>query len=394
MRVVPWPCLGNPSPMPIESAVRLRAPVEVEAGSPPMLAVARPRLPGADALLPYLREIDDARWYSNFGPLLVAFERRLADRFRGDAKVVTGANATQLLTLALKAMDLPRGSLCIVPAWTFVASAHAVIEAGLTPWFLDVDADSWMLDPEAVAQAIRSAPGPVTAVMPVAAFGAMPDLAAWQAFRDATGVAVLIDGAAAFDACEDARLPVVVSLHATKVLGIGEGGYLASEDHDLIARVRQLTSFGFDGGREALRPATNAKISEYAAAVGQAALDAWPLSRLRWLRAAQLLRIALTSLPDVTFQPGWGAEWATSVCVVGLPDGMAGEVAESLKADGVDTRAWWGGGCHISPAFAACPRETQPVTDHLARSTIGLPFAIDLTAEDCGRIAAALQRAL
>ncbi|HEY3696245.1 DegT/DnrJ/EryC1/StrS family aminotransferase [Phenylobacterium sp.] len=345
-------------------------------------------------MLPYLHRIDDARWYSNFGPLLMDLERRLAERFQGAALTVTGVNATQMLALTLKAMDLPAGGLCMMPAWTFVATAQAVVEAGLVPYFVDVDPSTWMLDPETATEMLHAAPERVCAVVAVSAFGAMPDIKRWEAFREATGTPVLIDAAAAFDAACDARLPLVVSLHATKVLGIGEGGYLASHDAELVDRVRQSTTFGFRGGRESLRLGTNAKLNEYAAAVGHAALDAWPASRLRYLRAAQLLRMAFTGAPQVSFQPGWGADWVTSVCMVRLPDGATAEVERALNGEGVDTRRWWGDGCHRSPVFADCPRGPLTSTELLARSTLGLPFAVDLDEAACSQIAGAVGRAI
>jgi dTDP-4-amino-4,6-dideoxygalactose transaminase len=357
---------------------------------PTPVPVARPSLPRAEAVLPYLQRMDEARWYSNFGPLLTAFEHRLSARFRGAAHIVTAANATQALALTLRAMNLPRGSLCILPAWTFVASAHAVLEAGLTPYFVDVDADDWMLQPHTVRNALAAAPRPVSAVIPVAAFGAMPDLEPWLALRDETGLAVLIDAAAAFDTACDAAIPLVVSLHATKVLGIGEGGFLATNDAGLAERVRQLTTYGFKGSRQSEIVATNAKLSEYAGAVGLAALDQWPHDRLRYLRTAQLMRVAMTGLPTVVFQQGWGAEWVTSVCCVRLPDGSADAVAQGLKTAGVETRRWWGQGCHTNTAFAACPRGRLEKTEKLGASVIGLPFALDLGEAQIGRIADAL----
>ena len=77
-----------------------------------------------------------------------------------------------------------------------------------------------------------------------------------------------------------------------------------------------------------------------------------------------------------------------------LPAGATPHVARVLREDGVDTRAWWGEGCHRTTAFADCRREALPVTEALAASTLGLPFAIDLDADAIGRIAAALDRAL
>jgi dTDP-4-amino-4,6-dideoxygalactose transaminase len=356
--------------------------------------ITRPRLPTAAAVLPYLERIDETRWYSNFGPLVEELEARLAERFHHRTHVVTTVNATQALTLTLKAMDLPEGAICAMPAWTFVATAHAACEAGLTPWFLDVDPATWMLDPDVVRDALARAPAPVSVVIPVIPFGLPCDLAAWAAFREATGVAVLIDGAAAFDTLTEADPPAVLSLHATKVLGLGEGGCLATSDEALARHVRSLSSFGFAGARESLFPATNAKISEYAAAVGLAALDGWPLDRLRWMRAAQTLRMALSPLAEVRFQPGWGSSWITSVCTVSLPEGTAAQVEAGLRLRGVDTRRWWGDGCHRSTAFAECPRDVLTVTDRLAASTIGLPFSIDLTAAEAERVAASVAGAL
>jgi dTDP-4-amino-4,6-dideoxygalactose transaminase len=369
-------------------------PLEATPVARATMAVARPRLPAAKAIFPYLERIDAARWYSNFGPLLTEFETRLTDRFRPGTQVSTCANATQALTLTLQAMDLPRGGSVILPAWTFVATAHAVMQAGLVPRFADVDPATWMLDPAKIMAMASPLSGEVCAVIPVCAFGQIPDMAAWRAFQDEAGLPVLVDAAAAFDPIGDARLPVCVSLHATKVLGVGEGGFMATDNAHLAGRFRQLTTFGFKGSRQSLIPATNAKISEYAAAVGLAALDSWPADRLRFMRAAQHLRIALIGLPQVKFQAGWGTDWITSVCTVGLPVGSADHVEAVLAEDGIDTRRWWDAGCHASPAFFHCPRGDLSVTDHLAASTIGLPFSIDMEATEIARIAASLSRAL
>jgi dTDP-4-amino-4,6-dideoxygalactose transaminase len=368
-------------------------PQQAPAPTSTPIAVARPRLPSAEAIYPYLQRIDEARWYSNFGPLLSEFEARVAGRFAPGAQVITVANATQALTLALVAMELPAGSYVALPSWTFVATAHAVLRAGLKPWFLDVDPDTWMLQPHTV-EALGPGLAEVSAVIPVCPFGAMVPVADWLAFREATGMPVLLDAAAAFDTLHDASLPAAVSLHATKVLGLGEGGFLVTEDAALARRLRQLTSFGFHGTRDSLIPATNAKLSEYAAAVGLAALDGWPGDRLRFMRAAQHLKIGLVGHPEVTFQAGWGFDWITSVCAVGLPQGSAPAIIASLRDEGVDTRQWWGGGCHTSPAFADCRRGPLPATERLAASTVGLPFAIDMDADQTRRIATALHRAL
>ncbi len=356
--------------------------------------IARPRLPTRAAIAPYLDRIDDARWYSNNGPLVRELETRLAARLGEGAAVATVANGTVALTLALQAGGAKRGTLCLMPAWTFVATAHAAIAAGLTPYFIDVDPQTWMLDPAATCAAIAAAPAEVGAVMPVAAFGRTPDLAAWRDVADGTRLPVIVDGAAAFDGLRGAPVPVTVSLHATKSVAAGEGGYVACDDHAFIDRVRALAAFGFSGSRISQTPGANAKMSEYAAAVALASLDGWPADRARFALTAQRLRAALALTPQIGFQPGWGSEWVSSVCVVGVPDGAAPAMASAMAAMKVETRDWWGAGCHRQPAFADCPRAALPVTERLAAATLGLPYFIDLGEDDCGRIIESLHQAL
>lgn len=358
------------------------------------LALSRPRMPRAEALTPYLERMDEAGWYSNFGPLLQTFEARLADRLGGGAGVVTVSSATTALTLTLQALDLPPGVFCALPSWTFVATAHAVMAAGLTPFFVDVDAATGMLDPVRVEAALAEAPEPVRVVMPVLAHGAPVDLDAWAALRERTGVAVVVDAAAAFDVLDRAPVPAVVSLHATKALGVGEGGYVASTDADLLARVRRLTAFGFAGDRVARMPAQNAKLSEYAAAVGMAALDGWTTTRQRYAHVARAWRVALMDRPDIRFQPGWGLDWVSSVCVVDLPGPMTAPVATAMAGEGVPTRAWWSRGCHREPAFAGVGATALPATERLAASTLGLPYAAAMDEAEVARAASALIRAV
>src|SRR6266581_7485541 len=103
------------------------------------IPVARPSLVPAETVMPYLREIDSSRIYSNFGPLGRRFEERLSDHFGiGSGGVVPVANATLGLMAALIEVRRPGRNLCVMPAWTFCASAHAAVAAGLQPFFVDV----------------------------------------------------------------------------------------------------------------------------------------------------------------------------------------------------------------------------------------------------------------
>lgn len=359
----------------------------------PRIPVLRPRLPDADAVLPYLREVDGARWYSNDGPLLRRFVSRLASHFRvADEEVAPVANGTLGLTLALKASGAPPGGICLAPAWSFPACAHAIIGAGLVPCFLDVDAATWSLTPE-IARAAMAEPenpaGAAVAVMPVMPFGRPLDLQAWDAFTAETGVPVVVDAAAGFDSLVPAKAAAVVSLHATKTFGVGEGGVVIARDAEFIADVRRLANFGFTVDRRSAVPATNAKLSEYAAAVGLAGFDEWEARRADLRDLARRYIDAAAGYSEIQFMPGFGA-WAPSTCMVTLDSRSALVAAEALAGRGIETRRWWGDGCHEQPAFAACPRATDlPVTTMLAALSIGLPFYPGLDDAEIMRIVSA-----
>ena len=118
----------------------------------------RPLLPRAEALLPYLRQIDGQNIYTNQGPLYRAFQRRLALRWQPGTHCVPVASGTAGIVLALLATGAWRPGLCLVPAWSFRATWNAVRLAGLVPVPVDVSADSWQIEPDA-AEAVAAEAG-------------------------------------------------------------------------------------------------------------------------------------------------------------------------------------------------------------------------------------------
>lgn len=349
-----------------------------------LIPILRPRLPDTDALIPYLRRIDTARTYSNMGPLACELAARLGQRYATAAIPV--ASATAGLSAALLAQQLRPGTLCMVPSWTFAASGHAILAAGLEPWLVDVDPASGALTPDLAQEALKRAPGPVSAVMPVAPFGAAPAAAAWDGFAESTGLAVVVDAAASFDSVTSARVAQVVSLHATKVLGAGEGGFVLCGDPDTASRIAATCNFGFAGSRLASLRALNAKMSEYHAAVALAAWEHWPQTRAAHLTLLARLKAAL---PDWAWPAGLGENHVTNTLVARFP--MGADAAEThLARRQIETRRWWSMGLHRQPAFAACPRLDLSHTDHLAHLSLGLPCHLDLSEAEIGRLAQAM----
>ena len=196
----------------LEHAMPLRSP----------LPIMRPKLPTAQHLLPYLARIDESRGLQQFRPPRRRSSKiRLAAHFGvPDHAMTTVANATLGLALALTAQSVKAGTLCVMPAWTFVASPQAAAAAGLVPFFVDVDPETWALDPRAMADVIdtsarRSRRGH-----------------AGHAIRPAHRLAAAGTGSARTPGCQSSSMPppdsiplqptdtpAVVSLHATKAFG-------------------------------------------------------------------------------------------------------------------------------------------------------------------------------
>ncbi len=361
--------------------------------------VLRPLLPTAEKLLPYLQRIDASRWYTNLGPLLQEFETGVARHFSVEPdKVVTSANATLAIAQTLRALGAEPGGLCVMPSWTFVATPAAAVWAGLRPYFVDVDPASWVIRPDQIRLIARHRP--VSAVIVVSAFGAPFDLAVWDEFTRSTGIAVVADAAAGFDGfagCgqRGTKTPVALSLHATKVSGIGEGAVVIAGDTALAQRVRSFGNFGFYGRRDAAVPGVNAKMSEYAAASGLALLTEWPERRRAWAELTDAFAQEVKAMPELRLAPGFGDGWVSSYGLVELPAwASASGVVAALSRLGVETRQWWGEGCHRQSAYRDCQRTALPETERLGERVLGLPFWLGLTREDLAEVFRAMRSVL
>ena len=343
-----------------------------------------------DILAPYLREIDQNRWYTNFGPLETRFEQRLARHFGvTDPQLAALSNGTTALSAALVAVGAKPGSTCLVPAWTFVASAAAVCAANMIPHFIDVDPQTWMPDPQALLR--RSDLRQIGAVMVVGPFGMPVDTGAWERFTEESGIPVIVDAAACFDAVASlensrpGRSPVIVSLHATKSFGTGEGGLVISTDDQVVHRVRQVGNFGIWGSPEGQIVGYNGKLSEYHAAVGLAALDGWPERRQALMGRTQRYVSELKRLRRARPLPGFGAGWVSVYCTVSI-DGDLSPIMERLTGLGIETRRWWQNGVHVQAAYRQFPRDDLPVTTDLATHSLSLPFSHDITDDQIARV--------
>jgi dTDP-4-amino-4,6-dideoxygalactose transaminase len=365
-------------------------------GVPSSIPILIPNLPTSEALLPYLRQIDRRRIYTNYGPLSEELCARLGSFFgrhdNASCGVTLTTNGTTALELALRART-HRGGLCFMPAYTFVATAHAVYNAGLEPYLTDVDEHSLAITPEIARRAISDSRAKPVAVVVVSPFGAPINVAEWEEFERELNLPVIFDAAAAATAIRYVgQQPICISLHATKVLGIGEGGAILSRDFGLIDRTIAMTGFGF--ARDARVSSViggNYRLSEYSAAMGLASLDSLA-SKVNHLR--EIAECYARLLPKhARLQDGCGSSWVSMTHNIILCREAVPELLSTFERCGIQWRRWWGLGCHQHPAFVNLRRSDLKTTDDVAPRVIGIPFHGFLTRDQIAHVCRCVEEA-
>lgn len=359
-----------------------------------------PDMPSPQELMPWLERMHAARHYSNFGPLVRLLEGKFAHQFGiGVEQLTTVANATQGLELVLQALELPARSRILVPGFTFVATATAVVRAGYTPVLADVDFNTWLLTPD-IARA-ACAQMNIAAVLPVATFGMPHCMQAWQDFERDTGLPVVIDAAAAYGSqwLKGFEGTLVFSLHATKSLPAGEGGLVVSSRPGLASKVRQLSNFGINLEASSGVPVgvlaclgSNAKMSEYHAAVGLASLQKWELNahKRRVLHVNFMSEISRIDGVEVIWQQqgAGGPLVAPTLLCVRLANAAARDHLErACQHESIMTRRWYQPLLqHMGVLRQRCELLDMPNAQALGQMLLGLPFFVDMTSEQKIRI--------
>jgi dTDP-4-amino-4,6-dideoxygalactose transaminase len=373
-------------------------------GGPPAfteaLHVGRPNVGDRARLHARIDELLDRRWLTNDGPLALELEERIAV-IAGVRHCVATANATVALEVAIRALGLT-GEV-IVPAFTFVATAHALAWQGIEPVFCDIDPRTHTLDPAAVERAI----GPrTTGIMGVHLWGRACATDALSEIAESHGLRLLFDAAHALG-CSHMGRPIggfgavsVFSLHATKFVNSGEGGIIATDDGELAAAMRSMKNFGFVDYDDVRRLGTNGKMSELAAATGLTSLEGAGQFIAVNRRHHDRYRTALDGVPGLTLLDHEPAERSNFHYVVAEIDaGVTGlhrdQLLRTLHAENVLARRYFYPGCHrMEPYRSAGRRWDLPVTERLADRVLVLPTGTSLDAGDVDRVAAIVRLAL
>lgn len=331
------------------------------------------------------------------GPEVAALEQALADRV-GVRHVISCANGTDALLLALMARGIGPGDAVFVPAFTFAAPAEAVALAGATPVLVDVGAD-FTLDPASLAAAIEAigAEGALQprAVVPVDLFGQPARYERILPIARARALFVLQDAAQSLGARWQGQPAgrqgdaAATSFYPSKPLGCyGDGGAVLTDDDELAARIRSLARHGTGSDGQHQRIGLNSRLDTLQAAILLAKLPSLESERLARTAIAQRYALALEGMVSVP-RPRKSIEpaWSYYTVLVAQRD----ELAAALAARHIASAVYYRTPLHHQPAYAEYPRapDLRVAAQH-ANAAISLPTHADLQPAEQARIIEAI----
>ena len=334
------------------------------AGGTPVRTAPYPAWPqaGPEELEAITEVLDSGAWTSTWGTAVKRFEERFA-AYQEARHGICVSSGEAALRLCLSAAGLPSGAEVIVPAYTFVASATAVLQVGGVPVFADVDPETYCLDPRSAEAMI----GPDTAaIMPVHMGGLPADMASVTQLARQHGVAVIEDAAQAWGARFQGRAVGALgtagsfSFHASKNITAGEGGIILTDDDELAARCRSLADCGrAEPGRryEHVVLGGNYRMTEFQGAILGAQLGRYPQQLQHRARNARVLREELAGIPGIETQKvpeDRAHSWHLLIVRVRLEefDGASKAVlVEALAAEGIPVTGGYASTPYKQPLF-------------------------------------------
>lgn len=326
------------------------------------------------------------------GPEVAAFEAEFSEHFVQGRPAVAVNSGTAGLHLGLLAAGVGAGDEVIVPSFTFAATGNSVALTGGTPVFVDIEPETFTLDPEAVAAAIT----PKTkGILPVHLYGHPARMRELEKLAAERGVALYEDAAQAHGASLDGR-PVgsfgefaMFSLYPTKNMTSGEGGMVTTATDEVARRVKLLRNQGMERQYENEVIGFNARMTDIHAAIGRVQLtkvDAW--TRTRQQNAAfldaNLQGVVVPAVAD-------GAVHVYHQYTIRVPEDRDGFVKALKEEHSVGAGVYYPIPNHRLPSLAPyAPGLDLPETERAAREVVSLPVHPSLSQGDLERIVTAV----
>lgn len=360
-----------------------------------MIPLMRPQLPALSDYTELLSEIWDSRMLSNFGTFAQQLEVQTRDYLGVDHVSVVVSGDIGLM-IALSALELPEGSPCFLPSFTFNSTVNAAIWNRLTPVFVDIDPATYTMCPDDLAEACdrESRPGVVLATH---TFGNPCDDGRLRAVAQRHGSRVVYDAAHGYGSLRDGTKVgalgdvEVFSLSGTKLVTCAEGGLISTADPEIAERIRYLRGYGFQGDYISHHVGLNGKMSELHAALGVLALaevESAVEQRHRLLAGYSARLGALARVQAVRPQ-----DRSTYKDVALWFGGGRAAVETALTAGEVQSKRYFRP-LHHMPAYAGWSTRALPVTDAVYDGLLCVPAYADLGDGELDQICELVTRAL
>nr|UPI48957.1 dTDP-4-dehydro-6-deoxyglucose aminotransferase [Micromonospora sp.] len=376
-------------------------------GGPPAfdrpLVTGTPNLPARDEALRRIETALDGGHWTNGGPLVAELERRVAERTEV-GHCVAVANGTVAIEVLARALGL--SGEVIIPAFTYVATAHALLWHGITPVFCDIDPATGNLDPARVRELVTPR---TSAIMGVHLWGRPCDVPALERIAAEHGIALLFDAAHAIG-CRLRGRPLgafgragTFSFHPTKAVNSFEGGAIVTDDGDLADRLRGMRNFGHDAAGTVRGIGTNARMNEICAAMALTSLGHLDRVMVSNRRNHDRYREALADVAGLTVRVPGPGELSNHQYVVVELDGTSGgpsrdDLLAALRAENVLAKTYFHPGCHRLAPYRDQPgRHTPsplPRTEALGDRVLVMPTGTAVGTEDVDRVCDVLRLAV
>ena len=349
-----------------------------------MIPVTKSFLPDQELYQSFVQRAFDNGWLTNRGELVLELEEKLKDHLATEQLLITN-NGTSPLQIALKL--LAKNAEVITTPFSYVATTSSVVWEGAKPVFVDVEKDTWTIDPKKIVSAIT----PNTkAILATHVFGNPCDIDSIQEIADKHDLKVIYDAAHCFDVKYKGESIFnfgdvsTCSFHATKLFHSGEGGAIFAKEPELFHKIYYSHNFGHKGPLEFHGLGINAKISELQAAMGLAVLPS--INEIiserkkiveQYKQLLQLDRLQLMKLRE-------HAEWNYSYFpVVFESEEKLLKVEETLNKSEIFPRRYF------YPTLNRLPYleyQSMPIAESISERILCLPLYVGLTSDEVSLI--------
>ncbi len=358
------------------------------------LHVGRPNIGDRQRLIERINDLLDRRWLTNNGPFVQEFEQRIADLL-GVKHCIAMCNGTVALEIAIRAIGLT-GEV-IVPAFTFIATAHALQWQEITPIFCDINPSTHNIDPCRVEEMITPR---TSGIIGVHLWGRPCDVDALSEVARDHDLRLLFDAAHGFGCSYKGRMignfgdTEVFSFHATKFFNTFEGGAVVTNDDELAARIHLMKNFGFAGYDNVIYIGTNGKMSEVSAAMGLTGLESVEEFIAVNYRNYKEYERELEDIPGIQLLTYDETEKRNYQYIILEIDEAVTQVSrdqlvEILHAENVLARRYFYPGCHqMEPYRSYFPHAglLLPETEKLLKRVLSLPTGTAVGTDEIGKV--------